>query len=420
MQEYNFKLSIWNIFVDKLLFANNNKPNEQAITMDNERTPIPPRFTQPVNQILLMLIVVVLTAVGGYFILPAVAPIFLASPYLNGFILFVFFFGLMSCLWQMVDLVASVSWIEGFALERPGHESQKAPGLLASLAAVLNERTARLMLTSTSTRTILDSVATRLDEGREITRYIINLLIFLGLLGTFYGLATTVPAVVDTIRSLAPKEGQDSMSVFNNLMTGLESQLGGMGTAFGSSLIGLAGSLVVGLLDLFSGRGQNRFFRELEEWLSSITRLGIAAGNDGDDGSPNGMITELLEQTTLQIENQQAILGQLQERRSVTDQRIEALGLSVTQMVNAQVASHNHTQKMLEQISNSHEHISDALATQAYKEEIAISERMSDHLESISTQMGQLINETQAGRRDSIAELRGDLAALANVLRGRG
>ncbi|MBE9477055.1 MAG: biopolymer transporter ExbB, partial [Proteobacteria bacterium] len=201
---------------------------------------IPPQFTQPVNQIILMLCLVILTVLGGYVAYPAIAPIFLSSPYLNGFILMVFVFGMVSCFWQMVTLVKSVSWIEGFALERPDNEFKKAPGLLASLAALLKKRAARLMLTSTSTRTILDSVATRLDEGREITRYIINLLIFLGLLGTFYGLATTVPAVVDTIRHLAPKEGQDAMSVFDNLMTGLETQLGGMGTAFGSSLIGLA------------------------------------------------------------------------------------------------------------------------------------------------------------------------------------
>jgi len=379
-----------------------------------------PQFTQPVNQIILMMIVLVLVGVGGFALLPAVAPIFFASPYLNGFILFVFVAGVFACLWQMAVLVKSVSWIESFALERDDQSDAVAPGLLASLAALLKKRSARLMLTSTSTRTILDSVATRLDEGREITRYIINLLIFLGLLGTFYGLATTVPAVVDTIRSLAPQEGQDSISVFDNLMTGLESQLGGMGTAFGSSLIGLAGSLVVGLLDLFSGRGQNRFFRELEEWLSSITRLGISAGNDGDEGSSNTMVTELLEQTTLQIENQQDILRQLQERRSVTDQRIEALGDAVSNMVDAQVASHAHTQKILEQVSTSHEHISDALATQAYKEEIAISERMSDHLENISGQMTKLIGETQAGRRDTIAELRGDLAALAKALREKG
>lgn len=383
-------------------------------------TTIPPQFSQPVKQIVWMLTVVILAAAGGYIAFPAVAPIFLSSPYLNGFILLVFFLGLMSSFWQMTMLVKSVSWIEGFAMNRPGNQYQKAPGLLASLATLLKKRTARLLLTSTSTRTILDSVATRLDEGREITRYIINLLIFLGLLGTFYGLATTVPAVVDTIRHLAPKEGQDAMSVFDNLMTGLETQLGGMGTAFGSSLIGLTGSLVVGLLDLLSGHGQNRFFRELEEWLSSITRLGISAGGDDEDGSPNALIAELLTQTTVQIENQQTILEQLQEKRTVTDQRIEALGVSVSQMVEVQVASHERTQQILEQISTSHEHISDALATQAYKEEIAVSERMSEHLANISKQMARLIDETQAGRRDSIAELRGDLAALAKVLRGRG
>ena len=381
---------------------------------------LPPQFTQPVKQVIWMLSVVVLTSVGGYFIFPAIAPIFLASPYLNGFILLVFFLGLMSCFWQMTILVKSVSWIEGFALNRPGTEFVQAPRLLATLSALLKKRTARLMLTSTSTRTILDSVATRLDEGREITRYIISLLIFLGLLGTFYGLATTVPAVVETIRSLAPKEGQTALSIFENLMSGLEKQLGGMGTAFGSSLIGLSGSLVVGLLDLFSGHGQNRFFREMEEWLSSITRLGISADSDGDEGTPNALIAELLQQTTLQIENQQVILGQLHDRRTVTDQRIEALGVSVTQMVQAQVASHERTQQILEQISTSHEHISDALATQAYKEEIAVTERMSEHLQNISSQMAQLIDETQAGRRDSIAELRGDLAGIAKAMRRRG
>ena len=380
----------------------------------------PPQFTQPVNQIFLMLCLVILTTLGGYVAYPAIAPIFLSSPYLNGFILFVFFLGLVSCFWQMVALVKSVSWIEGFALERPDNEFKKAPGLLASLAALLKKRTARLMLTSTSTRTILDSVATRLDEGREITRYIINLLIFLGLLGTFYGLATTVPAVVDTIRHLAPKEGQDAMSVFDNLMTGLETQLGGMGTAFGSSLIGLAGSLVVGLLDLFAGHGQNRFFRELEEWLSSITRLGISAGGDGEDGSPNALIAELLGQTTLQIENQQSILGQLNERRTVTDQRIEALGVSVSQMVEVQASSSERTRQILEQISISHEKISDALAIEPNNDGIAISERMSAHLQDISNQMTRLIDETEAGRRDSIAELRGDLAVLAKTLRGKG
>ena len=145
----------------------------------------------------------------------------------------------------------------------------------------MRTRGAKMQISSSSARSILDSVATRIDEARDITRYLANLLIFLGLLGTFYGLATTVPAVVETIRSLAPHEGEGGIEVFDRLMTGLEEQLGGMGMAFASSLLGLAGSLVVGLLELFASHGQNRFYRELEEWLSTITRLGFASG-DGE------------------------------------------------------------------------------------------------------------------------------------------
>ena len=147
-------------------------------------------------------------------------------------------------------------------------------------------------ISSTAARSILDSVSARIDEARDITRYLTNLLIFLGLLGTLYGLSITVPAVVDTIRALAPKEGESSAEVFTKLMSGLESQLGGMGMAFSSSLIGLAGSLVVGLLDLFASHGQNRFYGELEEWLSSFTRLSFA-GTDGDGDGTRAVISAL-------------------------------------------------------------------------------------------------------------------------------
>ena len=139
------------------------------------------QFTQPVNQIITMLLVVIAVFVGGYFAYPAVSPIFEASPYLNGFIFVVFLGGLVSCFGQVVSLVKSVSWIEGFVIDRVGHDLIKPPGLMASLAAMLSDAGARHALTSTSTRSILDSSAMRLDEGREITRYIINLLIFLGL-----------------------------------------------------------------------------------------------------------------------------------------------------------------------------------------------------------------------------------------------
>jgi len=207
-------------------------------------------FSQPVRQFTIMIIVLALVGVGAYIAYPQVAPVFLANPYLNGFIGFVFVIGVFATFWQVFQLVSSVSWIEGFAADRPGHQITRAPRLLAPLAALLRSRGKRMQISASSSRSILDSVATRIDEARDITRYITNLLIFLGLLGTFYGLATTVPAVVDTIRSLAPQENEGGIQVFERLMTGLEAQLGGMGVAFASSLLGLAGSLVVGLLEL--------------------------------------------------------------------------------------------------------------------------------------------------------------------------
>ena len=205
-------------------------------------------FSQPFRQIAMMLVVLGLCGAGGFIALPRVLPVFQANPWLNGFIAFVFVLGVVACFLQVAQLIQSVRWIETFLADRDA--GAQPPRLLAPLASLLRRRDRRLQITTTSTRSILDSVATRIDEAREITRYIVSLLIFLGLLGTFYGLATTVPALVDTIRSLAPAEGESNMDVFSRLMSGLEGQLGGMGVAFASSLLGLAGSLIVGLLEL--------------------------------------------------------------------------------------------------------------------------------------------------------------------------
>ena len=154
----------------------------------------------------------------------------------------------------------------------------------------------------------------------------INLLIFLGLLGTFYGLAITVPEVVNTIKSLVPKEGQTAIEVFDNLMEGLEGQLGGMGTAFASSLLGLAGSLVVGLLELFAGHGQNRFYMQLEEWLSSFTSIGIFG--EGDAGNSNNSTSNfgpLIAQLGQQVSSLSEIVETSEKYRSKTDEQIKKL-----------------------------------------------------------------------------------------------
>lgn len=260
-----------------------------------------PHFSQPLSQIFSMLVALGLVAAGVIIAFPRVGPVFLANPFLNGFILFVFVIGVLSCFAQVWQLINSVAWIEGFAGEQGGAQSAdniKVPGMLAPLATLLSSRGSRMQLSASSSRSILESVAQRIDETREITRYIVNTLIFLGLLGTFYGLATTVPALVDTIRSLSPQEGETGAEVFTRLQEGLESQLGGMGIAFASSLLGLAGSLVVGLLELFTGHGQNRFYRELEEWLSTITRVGLGAGDEGggDQAAFSGVVEHMVEQ----------------------------------------------------------------------------------------------------------------------------
>ncbi len=156
-------------------------------------------FSQPIRQVLLMLSVLALTSAGTVVAAPRVLAVFTANLWLNGFILFVFFIGVISCFVQVVQLIKSVRWIEEF-VNKPDKGFAKAPQLLAPLATLLRSRGASIQISASSSQSILESVSTRVEEAREITRYIVNLLIFLGLLGTFYGLATTVPALVETIR----------------------------------------------------------------------------------------------------------------------------------------------------------------------------------------------------------------------------
>jgi len=369
-----------------------------------------PHFSQPVRQIVMMLIVLGLAVAGGILVFPAVAPIFLASPWLNGFIGIVFLAGVAACFWQVFTLIASVSWIEGFAADRPGHEFTKAPRLLASLAALLSERRARRALTSSSTGSILQSVGTRIDEQRDLTRYIINLLIFLGLLGTFYGLATVVPAVVDTIRSLAPQEGQSAIEVFDNLMSGLEGQLSGMGTAFASSLLGLAGSLVVGLLELFGSHAQNRFYRELEEWLSSITKIGLP-GVEGEEALTAGNVLAVIGQTAEQIDGLREVMEASAGRAAETDARIAEMVRLLAEPKAPPVDN-----ALLERIAAAQERVVLLLESRGEEEGGPDAETRA-RLRSIDTQVLRILEDLSAGRQDLVTEIRQDIAGLAEALR---
>ncbi|SLN54171.1 hypothetical protein ROA7450_02785 [Roseovarius albus] len=394
--------------------------------MDQPDREVEPQFSHPVRQIMLMLIVLGLTGFGAFLALPRVMPVFEANPYLNSFIIFVFAIGVIACFWQVFQLIGSVRWIEGFAAQHPGHEFVKAPQLLAALATLLRQRGARMQIASTSARSILDSVAQRIDEAREITRYIVSMLIFLGLLGTFYGLATTVPAVVDTIRSLAPQEGEGGVEVFNRLMTGLEAQLGGMGVAFASSLLGLAGSLVVGLLELFAGHGQNRFYRELEDWMSTITRVGFAGGDSDGSGEPDVAVVAL-EQMMGQMDTLLMTLAETDLSRATVDEKLGALSESVERLTH-RLGESNPTNTALMRVAEGQERLLEHMAgrPETATGEMGLDAESRMRLRSIDVQMLRILEEISAGRQETMTEIRTDLAALSRVLhhsgpaRGRG
>ncbi|WP_424975592.1 biopolymer transporter ExbB [Dinoroseobacter sp. S124A] len=368
-------------------------------------------FGRPTRQFLLMLMVLGLVGAGGWLAYPRVAPIFLANPYLNGVIVLVFVAGVMSCLLQLLQLSSAVRWIENFANGVPSASRVTAPRLVGSLAGLLGSRKARMQLSANSSRSILESVATRIDEARDITRYIVNLLIFLGLLGTFYGLATTVPAVVETIRSLDPSEGEGGVAVFGRLMTGLEAQLGGMGTAFASSLLGLAGSLVVGLLELFVGHGQNRFYRELEEWLSTITKVGFASSEVEGGGFDMDIVAQVLDHMVAQIESLQDLFVQADERATRLDQRLVGVAQSVTSLT-SQLGRNDQTTAALERVAESQERLGNLLEQQITSGHDGIDAESRMRLRSIDVQLLRILEEMSAGRQETVSELRGDLASL--------
>lgn len=383
------------------------------MSQTEHRSGVSTTFSQPIRAITTMLLVCILVGAGAWLIHGRVLSILDTNPVLNGLITFVFVVGVLSCFWQVWILAQSVYWIENFVRGTPGTEDMAPPRLLAPLAALLRSRSARMSISSTSSRSIQDSVVQRIDEARDITRYLINLLVFLGLLGTFWGLATTVPAVVDTIRSLAPQEGQSGLDVFGKLMTGLESQLGGMGTAFSSSLLGLAGSLVLGLLELFAGHGQNRFIRELEEWLSSITRLGFAGDGEGSDQNALGLLVDHMAQ---QMEELQALQAQTEANRFHSEAKIAELVTVMTRLTEKIDAEKGQT-AALRRIAEGQEKL---LAVLEATEGGSADPESRMRLRSIDVQLLRILEEMSAGRQETLTDLKTDISQLTAAIRQLG
>lgn len=234
---------------------------------------------------------------------------FWANPGLNGLIVFVGVAGIGYTFHQVLRLYREISWVNRFRVGRAEEEPGRRPRLLAPMATLLRDGVDETVLSAVTMRSLLDTVATRLDEARDISRYTTGLLVFLGLLGTFWGLLQTIGSVGDTIQSLEAGSG-DAGVMFEDLKAGLEAPLAGMGTAFSSSLFGLTASLIVGFLDLQAGRAQNRFYTELEDWLSTLTDV-VEDGGEVQRGAaaPSPELKASIDRLVVALENSQEARG---------------------------------------------------------------------------------------------------------------
>jgi len=259
----------------------------------------PLKLSSPRIFLFRMMVFVVLGGLVTFLLHKQIETAFMANPGLNALIIGVLAIGVMLSVRQVMRLYPEIAWVNNFRLADPGLAVDRPPVLLAPMAAILGSRVGRMAMSAQLMRGILDSIATRLDEARDISRYMTGLLVFLGLLGTFWGLIETVSSVGNVIQGL--KAGGDAGSMFDSLREGLAAPLSGMGISFSSSLFGLAGSLVLGFLDLQSSQAQNRFYTELEDWLSTTvydhtSEPGTAVGVTGEVRSAIERLREAIDQ----------------------------------------------------------------------------------------------------------------------------
>ncbi len=244
------------------------------------------KLSSPTPFLWTMMIFLIIVAFLAAILFRQAQSAFMTNPGLNGFILGVLAIGIVLVFMQILSLRPEVRWFNNFQAAGSVDKAGRPPKLLAPMRALIGKR-GEVRVSTVTQRSILDSIATRLDESRDTSRYLIGLLVFLGLLGTFWGLIGTIGAISDVIQGLDPTSG-DSSDILSSLKSGLTAPLSGMGTAFSSSLLGLSGSLILGFLDLQAGRAQNRFYTQLENWLSSVTDPGVDLSVDGKPVAASG------------------------------------------------------------------------------------------------------------------------------------
>jgi hypothetical protein len=346
---------------------------------------------------------------------------FMANPALNGLILGVLLVGIGLNIRQVAMLGPEAQWIDDFRENegRAAVSSGTAPRLLAPMATMLGQskqRGGRFTLSAPAMRSLLDGIASRLDESREISRYFIGLSIFLGLLGTFWGLMQTIGSVGDVIGQLSLGAGADMQGVFDNLKQGLEQPLEGMGTSFSSSLFGLGGSLILGFVDLQANQAQNAFYNELEDWLSGVTRVsaGGGAGVEAEASVP-AYIQALLEQTADSLQELQHTVARTEEARVGANTQLRDLTDRLTTLTDQMRAEQTLMLRMAEsqqELKPLLQKIAEATASGGF----GLDEASRGHLRNVDVAVHRLAEELARGREYTVKEVRSEIKLLARTI----
>jgi len=375
-------------------------------------------MTRPNTYLIRMLAFLVGVLIVAGLLNAALLTAFSSNPLLNTLILVVLLIGIAWNLMQVLRLGPEVHWLETFQKARTQLAALPPPRLLAPMASMLAARQAkrsdgqeRFTLSAPAMRSMLDSLSSRLDEGRELSRYMTGLLIFLGLLGTFWGLLLTVASVSDVISGMSVGSG-DLNALLEQLKSGLGKPLRGMGTAFSSSMFGLAGALVLGFLDLTAGQAQNRFFNELEEWLAGLTRLSSGAlGGEGDASVPV-YVQALLEQTAENMENLQSILVRGEDGRQQANTAI----LALTEKIGILSETMRANQQLMLRIAETQATLGPALQALGDRRGEGGDEQSRTHLRNIEVSLQRMLTEGEQGRVQSTQELRNDIRVLTRTI----
>ncbi len=373
-----------------------------------------PKIKKPQRHLIRMAIFLAIVIAIGVFLFQPAKTAFEANPYLNGLILATLLFGILFIFRQVLILNNEISWTENLRKNEGSIALQSTPNLLSPLATIIRDNNGPLRMSAVTMNTILDSVSARLDEGRDISRYLINVLVFLGLLGTFWGLLETVGSVGDAISALNVGSG-DFNKVFSDLQAGLEKPLDGMAVAFSSSLFGLSGSLILGFLDMQAGQAQNRFYTDLEEWLTTITKFtssGPAALSDGDQSVP-AYVSALLEQTAESLDTLQRTLSRNEERRHSG----EATMITVSEKLAALTDQMRAEQDLMVKLVEGQLELKPVLQRMAQaQEQGGLDQASKNHLRNLDVYMARMLEDVADGRNQIVQEIRSDIKLLTRTI----